>query len=45
MHTVTAARPLARAAVALACVVAVVPGVAVAGCAASPPAVDRRSQR
>ncbi len=38
MHTLTAARPLARAAAALACVVAVVSGPVVAGCAASPPA-------
>jgi hypothetical protein len=36
MHPLTAARPLARAAAALACVLAVVSGLAVAGCARSP---------
>jgi hypothetical protein len=36
MHPLTAARPPARAIAALACVLAVVSGLAVAGCAWSP---------
>src|SRR5437773_2443856 len=36
MHPVTATRPLARGAAALACVLAIVSGLAAAGCARSP---------
>ncbi len=41
MHALRAARPLARAAAGLACVLGVVSGLVVAGCAASKPAAAR----
>jgi hypothetical protein len=42
MHPRTAARPLARAAAALACVLAVLSGLAVAGCAGPPAGAGSR---